>query len=247
MGIGTETPDARLEIASTWSAKLLLSGGTYNNIYFNDLVGTDRAYIGYLNNTDRLFLVTAGNAPVEFYTNSTLRMTILGDGKFGIGTAAPAELLDVAGTTQTKVLKITGGADLAEPFVIASTDVILPGSVVSIDPAHPGQLRVASSAYDRTVAGIISGAGGVKPGILLTQTGSEADGDYPVALTGRVYAWADAAGGPIIPGDLLTTSDTPGHVMKVNDHTRAQGAVIGKAMSSLDEGRGLVLVLVALQ
>ena len=97
------------------------------------------------------------------------------------------------------------------------------------------------------MAGIISGAGGVKPGILLTQTGSEADGDYPVALTGRVYAWADASGGPIAPGDLLTTSDTPGHVMKVTDHARAQGAIIGKAMSSLDEGRDLVLVLVALQ
>ena len=34
---------------------------------------------------------------------------------------------------------------------------------------------------------------------------------------------------------------------RLTDHRKAQGAVIGKAMSSLDKGRGLVLVLVNLQ
>jgi hypothetical protein len=62
-----------------------------------------------------------------------------------------------------------------------------------------------------------------------------------------VYCWCDASGGAIEPGDMLTTSDTPGHAMKVTDYPRAQGAIIGKAMTSLEEGRGLVLVLVNLQ
>ena len=79
------------------------------------------------------------------------------------------------------------------------------------------------------------------------QKGSEADGAHPVALTGRVYCWADASNGTIRPGDLLTTSDTPGHAMKVADHNRALGSIIGKAMTSLSEGKGLVLVLVSLQ
>jgi hypothetical protein len=35
--------------------------------------------------------------------------------------------------------------------------------------------------------------------------------------------------------------------MKVSDYNRAQGAILGKAMSSLNDGRGLVLVLVTLQ
>jgi hypothetical protein len=35
--------------------------------------------------------------------------------------------------------------------------------------------------------------------------------------------------------------------MKVVDHAAAQGAIIGKAMTSLKEGTGLVLVLVSLQ
>jgi len=68
-----------------------------------------------------------------------------------------------------------------------------------------------------------------------------------VALSGRVYCWADASHGPIQPGDLLTTSDTPGHVMAVTDYEKAQGATIGKAMTGLTEGRGFILVLVALQ
>ena len=68
-----------------------------------------------------------------------------------------------------------------------------------------------------------------------------------MALTGGVYCWADAYNGSIQPGDLLTTSDSPGHAMKVTDYAKAQGAIIGKAMTSLEEGRGLVLVLVTLQ
>jgi len=119
--------------------------------------------------------------------------------------------------------------------------------VVSIDPDSPGDLTVSNKAYDRRVAGIISGAGGVSPGMLMGQKGSKANGETPVALTGRVYCLVDASINPIEPGDLLTTSNTPGHAMKVADYTKAQGAIIGKAMSSLDEGHGLVLVLVTLQ
>lgn len=106
---------------------------------------------------------------------------------------------------------------------------------------------VSNQAYDRRVAGIISGAGGINPGMLMGQPGSIAYGDHPVALTGRVYCWADASNGPITPGDLLTASDTPGHAMKVSDDANAQGAIIGKALTSLKEGKGLVLVLVTLQ
>ncbi len=148
------------------------------------------------------------------------------------------------------VLRIVGGADLAEPFEIGAADgvVAAPGMVVTIDPAKLGELRVADRSYDTTVAGIISGAGGVKSGLTLQQKGSVADGSLPVALTGRVWCLADtAASGPIKPGDLLTSSATPGHAMKAADAAKAQGAIIGKAMSSLENGRGLVLVLVSLQ
>ena len=152
------------------------------------------------------------------------------------------------GTITAQVLQITGGSDLSEKFDIQPFGKSLePGMVVCIDPKNPAKLTVSQRAYDRTVAGVISGAGGVKPGMLMSQVGTSADGQHPVALTGRVYCQVDASYGAIEPGDLITTSSTPGHGMKVTDHTHANGAILGKAMTGLSEGRGLVLVLVSLQ
>jgi hypothetical protein len=184
-------------------------------------------------------------------TGATDRLIITSAGNVGIGTNTPTTRLDVAGTARVAVLEITGGSDLSERFEIAPAagmqTAVTPGMVVSIDAANPGKLLVSSAAYDRTVAGIVSGAGNLEVGMLMGQAGSEATGRYPVALTGRVYVQADATTGAIQPGDLLTTSATPGHAMKVLDHSLAQGAILGKAMSTLDSGTGLVLVLVSLQ
>ncbi|MFO0839872.1 MAG: hypothetical protein U1D55_15275 [Phycisphaerae bacterium] len=156
-----------------------------------------------------------------------------------------------AGTATVGVLTITGGSDLSEQFDIrAASDVSEPepGMVVSIDPKIPGNLVVCAKAYDRAVAGVISGAGGVKTGMTMSQSGTIADGKHPVALTGRVWVQCDAGGAAIEPGDLLTSSDTPGHAMKAIDASRASGAMLGKAMTPLAKGeRGLVLVLVNLQ
>jgi hypothetical protein len=153
--------------------------------------------------------------------------------------------LNESGNLFVKVLTITGGADLAEPFKMSEQN-LSKGSVVVIDNAHPGHLKLSTQAYDHRVAGVISGANGVNPGVSLRQEGL-LDGDQNVALTGRVYVQATATNGAIEPGDLLTTSDQPGHAMKVTDHARAQGAILGKAMTNLSQDTGLVLVLVTLQ
>jgi len=92
---------------------------------------------------------------------------------------------------------------------------------MTIDSDQPGMLRIATEEYDRCVAGIVSGAGGIKPGVLLAQEGSVASGEHPIAMAGRVYCLADASHGSIRAGDLLTTSSTPGHAMKVTDYGRA--------------------------
>ncbi len=142
-------------------------------------------------------------------------------------------------------LELLGGADLAEPFAMSGGSVPA-GALVVIDDENPGKLKLSDRAYDTRVAGITSGAGGVKPGLTLSQKDVFEDGQN-VAINGRVYCLADALYGVIKPGDLLTTSDTPGHAMRASDRSRAYGSVIGKAMSALDDGQGLVLVLVNLQ
>jgi len=151
------------------------------------------------------------------------------------------------GVITTQVLTITGGSDLSERFEVGSeAGHAEPGMIVSIDPDRRGELRISDRPYDSAVAGVISGAGGVKPGLLMGQHGTLADGQHPVALSGRVYCYVDASHGAVKPGDLITTSATPGHGMKA-DPAKASGASIGKAMTPLKEGKGLVLVLVSLR
>jgi hypothetical protein len=208
---------------------------------------------------------TAGSYLYMYDTASTPRsgVRILGEDIFGSNDGGSIYLRDnnttklellsnYAGTGFSRVIsdviEIKGGADLSEQFDVGSDgEDVEPGMVVSIDADNPGKLVVADRPYDYTVAGVVSGAGGVKPGMLMGQRGTVADGKHPIALTGRVWTWCDASGGAIKPGDLLTTSSVPGHAMKVTDRAKAQGAMIGKAMTSLPEGKGLVLVLVSLQ
>jgi len=152
--------------------------------------------------------------------------------------------IDANGELTANVLNLLGGADLAEPFPTDSKS-IPKGALVVIDENRPGNLCISKTAYDTRVAGIVSGANGVNPGVILSQD-VVMEGDQRIALAGRVYALADASSGAIKPGDLLTTSDIPGHAMRVADPLRAHGTIVGKAMTRLDDGRGLVLVLVNL-
>ena len=70
----------------------------------------------------------------------------------------------------------------------------------------------------------------------------------PIAISGRVWVYADATEQAIEPGDFLTTAERPGYVMKATDLQKAQGAILGKAMTRLEKGQtGFVLVLVNLQ
>ena len=136
------------------------------------------------------------------------------------------------------------GADYAEDFDVIDIEGAVPGTVMILDDF--GGVRVSDKPYDSRVAGVISGAGGYKPAVILDrQTGG--NDRRPLALMGKVFCRVDASDVPIAIGDLLTTSSTPGHAMKAVNPTQAFGAVIGKALRPLAGGRGLVPILVALQ
>jgi hypothetical protein len=161
-----------------------------------------------------------------------------------VGNDADPQLI-VNGTTSTKVLQITG-ADLAERFP-TSGEKVKPGTVMEIDPENPGELRMARGAYNPRVAGVVSGANDFPAGAILGHRQGQEDAPA-IALSGRVWVRCDALRQAIKPGDLLTTSDTPGHAMKASDRDRSHGAVLGKAMTALKKGEtALVLVLVNLQ
>jgi hypothetical protein len=131
------------------------------------------------------------------------------------------------------------GADCAEQFSLAPGYTADPGALLVI--ADDGMLKLCKSAYDRRVAGVVSAS----PAITLGTPG--AGPGIALALAGRVACQVDASYAPVAVGDLLTTSPTPGHAMKVTDEQLAFGAVIGKALRALPAGRGVIPILVALQ
>jgi hypothetical protein len=148
----------------------------------------------------------------------------------------------VSGSIQCQDL-VLAGADCAEEFDVADFEWSDPGTVMVI--GDEGSLHPCIQAYDRRVGGVISGAESYAPAITLDKT-VRAD-RKAIALVGKVFCKADAAYGPIRVGDLLTTSPTHGHAMKATEPLKAFGAVLGKALASLESGRGFIPILVALQ
>lgn len=249
VGIGIAIPGSGYKLDVNGATRLTPGGlggvmafGTPNFETGLSIVGTNRADVRFDGSTLKLVAGPGASGPPP----SSFGVAITTAGNVGIGTTNPSARLEVIGRTKTGSLEITAGSDLAEPFDTDTDEVVEPGSVMVIDASNPGKLRVSDREYDSRVAGIVSGAGGVKPGITLQQDGM-LEGKSLVAIAGRVYCRADARSGSIAPGDLLTTSPTPGHAMKATDRERAHGAIIGKAMTELTDGTGLVLVLVNLQ
>jgi len=134
-------------------------------------------------------------------------------------------------------------ADCAEDFDVLAPETAEPGTVMVLDES--GKLIPSTRAYDHRVAGVVSGAGTYKPGLVLDRQVDSAN-RRPIALMGKVFCKVDAAVAPIAVGDLLTTSTTPGHAMKANP-TKASGAIVGKALRPLQQGQDLIPILVTLQ
>jgi len=139
---------------------------------------------------------------------------------------------------------VMANADCAEDFDVSGVDKVEPGTVMVL--GNEGALSESQQPYDKRVAGVISGAGDYKPGIVLDKQRTRAR-RQPIALMGKVFCKVDAQFGAIGVGDLLTTSPTAGHAMKTTDPLKAFGAVIGKALRPLLEGQGLIPILIALQ
>ena len=157
----------------------------------------------------------------------------------------------IEGNGSGGVVYKSGGADFAE--LLPAVDGLEPGDVVVIGP--DGTLTRSSKANQSNVAGVYSTApgflGGMSPD-MEKQDGDAFQDRAPVAIVGIVPVKVSAENGAIHPGDLLTASNTPGHAMKA-DPVRVgdvefyrPGTIIGKALEPLDEGTGVIRVLITL-
>jgi hypothetical protein len=240
VGVGTDYPEGRLQVNSSSEAAII---GKHTSNWVG-VYGESQGSAGVWGNSISSVGVQGSSAGAYscgvygYSTNAT------GYGAIFRNTAGGAALW-ADGKAFVRSLEILGGADIVEGFDTGE-HALEPGTVVVIDETHPGELRSSSRAYDTRVAGVVSGAGGIAPGLRLGQEGIM-DGETPVAMSGRVYVRCSAEGGPIRPGDLLTTAARSGHAMRAGATADSHGAILGKAMGSLDHGTGLVLALVNLQ
>lgn len=140
-----------------------------------------------------------------------------------------------------------GGADFAESMAVnGDRTKYAAGDLLVIDPSGKRRLALAQQPYSTLVAGIYS----TKPGMLGSTrkvADTAAKDQVPLAVVGIVPCKVSAENGPIEAGDLLVASSTPGHAMKATDRSKMVGAVVGKALEPLREGKGVVQVLVTLQ
>ncbi len=165
-----------------------------------------------------------------------------------------------------------GGADFAELVAVASGYAsVEAGDVLVINPNRPETIVRSSESRSTLVAGIYS----TQPGVLASShewdkvaadlglssnAGDDGEAEaesyrvsklaamldeVPLAVVGIVPCKVSAENGLIQPGDLLVTSDTPGHAMR--DDSPKTGTVLGKALGSLSSGTGVIQVLVTLQ
>ncbi|MCS7274698.1 MAG: hypothetical protein NZ610_04740, partial [Candidatus Bipolaricaulota bacterium] len=133
---------------------------------------------------------------------------------------------------------LAGGADVAE-YVLVS-EAVEPGDVVEIDPENPKRYRKARTPYSPLIAGVVA----TQPGVILGAHPS-LEGRALLALLGRVPVKATAENGPIRPGDLLTSASKPGYAMRCESAQTCEGALLGKALTALEHGEGIVVVLLA--
>ena len=241
----------------------------------SNLTGSDNTFIGTNANvtTDGLTMATAiGYGATAGQSNS---LVLGGTGtsavSVGIGTSTPlaslhvnnaiaAPNLVVGQVSGTNVFRIdntgagffdggtqTGGADFAESVAVrGARSLYEPGDLLEIDPQGRRRLALAHTAYSTLVAGIYS----TKPGVLATphrMDDAAAKEEVPLAVVGIVPCKVTAANGAIQVGDLLVASSLPGYAMKGRDRYRLVGAVVGKALEPLSQGKGVIQVLVTLQ
>ena len=121
---------------------------------------------------------------------------------------------------------------------VAVSESVEAGDVLALNPDMPGQYRLSRSACSALVAGVIS----TEPGVVVGASDHD-DSHALLALTGIAPVMVTNEGGPIMPGDLLVTSSTPGRAMRWAGPDPCPCALVGKALEPMADESGMILVL----
>ncbi len=226
----------------------------YGRSYYGNYAGVFTGWTGYYNESAPM---NTHMVLIENYADATgvngLAISLPANGsKPGSGVnyvtffAAEKKAIGaIEGNGNGGVVYKSSGADFAEMLPAAAG--LEPGDVLVIGPE--GVLVRSDQPNQTNVAGVYSSAPGFLGGMTIE---GEDDGRVPIALVGIVPVKVSAENGPIRPGDLLTPSSTPGHAMKADPvdvgglKIYRPGTIIGKALESLDQGQGVIRVLITL-
>lgn len=131
VGIGTIAPSEKLEILETAdrpSNLLIRNTNSLPNSQANVLVSTNTtqgaffarnssgASYGFaansigLHSASRISLITTSSSPIDFSTNSSIRMTVMPNGNVGIGSVSPVSKLEIADGPGGEQLRISRGS-----------------------------------------------------------------------------------------------------------------------------------------
>ena len=129
-------------------------------------------------------------------------------------------------------------ADFAEDFDLAAEIEAVPGTVMRIGP--DGALEPCDRYGDPRAVGVVSGAGGTRPGLVLDHDAART-GRAPIALVGKVGVFVDPDGPALAPGDPMTSSARAGCATRAEPDTPAD-AILGRMLRPFAEDMVIMLV-----
>ncbi|HBL39813.1 TPA: hypothetical protein DDZ10_04055, partial [Candidatus Uhrbacteria bacterium] len=124
----------------------------------------------------------------------------------------------------------TGSYDFAEMF--PSSQNLEAGDIV-VFASQKESVERSSLETRARIAGVVS----TRPGFL---AGDNKEGQYPIALAGRVPTRVSNEGGEIKIGDALTVSSASGVAMKAED----AGMILGFALENFSEASGKIIAFI---
>lgn len=119
LGVGTNSLTRELTVKLNGQADISIVAATnqYAQLLFGDTDADNKGIVGYNNTTDIL----------EFWTSGSNRMAIDSGGNVGIGTASPAEMLEIYNTT-SPAIQLNDGGEYQAIMRLAGNDLELRSS-----------------------------------------------------------------------------------------------------------------------